>query len=913
MASVIESSPVCDQPQDNGYADDVLSTDALAVVQESSPISESVEYVSSLGMEDAEIDSEPAVLPVWACSYCGLYNPKSVMQCVSTGKWFCNGRMLGKISCIVHHALRSGCREFRMHESVALESLVAGGDLCCCATGTKDILSLGYVSTGNKMTILSKDVFDDHETTFSKSVRHAESDWAPLIQDKMVVDWLVSRPSQADMCSRRNVSVREVNKLEDLWKRGKVSAVIGDVQGVEAPREKEEILPVALAYSDAPLYKSVFSSLIDLEARTSRYVKQQLTQVNVDIFWSTLNDKPCAQFQTPQRLAAQAVQLGDRILISHPSYTWKCECIISEYNQSSKQITALVGQDEKKSAEQPPRSTGYRVDFVWKGAQYDRMHEAFNRIVNDDDCLSSYLRHKLLGQECNEICHKFCMEFKIPDDLSVPGLARINPSQERAIKSALTSPLSLIQGPPGTGKTTTAAAIIYHLTHMKSGTILVATPSNTAADNIAERVERTGVRVTRILSKTREAIGSSVNHLTLASQIKNLPDPIVKRYLSLLDRVNSGRRLRKGAAAEFREIKSLLEQRVLQSADVICVTCVCAGDKRLSHMKFQTVLIDECTQSIEAETLIPIAKGCEHLILIGDQCQLGPVVINRRAKRFGLGQSLFERIMQNHMDPIRLNVQYRMHPALSLFPSKTFYEGTLEDGLGAVDRPNTINFPWPSKDAPMMFWSQHGIEEMSSSGVSYLNRAESIAISSIVTRLLESGTQPSSIGVITPYDGQREQITSKLIQGGMVRGMSMADVEVSSVDAFQGREKDFIIFSCVRSNEFQGVGFLSDPRRLNVSITRARYGLIMLGNPDTLVKNPLWERLLCHFSDSGALVEGPALDSLKPCPLPPSTMASSPAVPTQISMSDFHPVEKGGDHFDSSPRPTASDRHSALE
>lgn len=463
------------------------------------------------------------------------------------------------------------------------------------------------------------------------------------------------------------------------------------------------------------------------------------------------------------------------------------------------------------------------------------------------------------------------------------------------------------------GKTTTAAAIIYHLTHMKSGTILVATPSNTAADNIAERVERTGVRVTRVLSKTQEAIGSSVDRLTLSSQMNNLSDPIALRYRAWSAKIESGRGLSKEDLKKYREIQAKLENQVLQSADVICVTCVCSADPRLSRLTFNTVLIDECTQSTEAESLIPIARGCEHLVLIGDQCQLGPVIINRRAKQFGLGQSLFERIMQNSKDPVRLDVQYRMHPALSAFPSKAFYEGTLKNGLRAEDRPNTINFPWPSRDAPMMFWSQRGIEEMSSSGISYLNRAESMAISSIVARLLELGTQPSSIGIITPYEGQREQIQSKLVRGGVVRGMAMADVEVSSVDAFQGREKDFIIFSCVRSNEFQGVGFLSDPRRLNVSITRARYGLIMLGNPDTLVKHPLWERLLCHFSDNGALVEGPTLDSLKPCPLPASTMASSPAAPTQISMSDFHPVKRGGDHFDSSPRPTASDRHSAQE
>jgi len=463
------------------------------------------------------------------------------------------------------------------------------------------------------------------------------------------------------------------------------------------------------------------------------------------------------------------------------------------------------------------------------------------------------------------------------------------------------------------GKTTTAAAIIYHLSRIKSGTILVATPSNTAADNIAERVARTGVHVTRVLSKSQEAIGSIVNHLTLGAQMNNVPHPSVRRYQVWSAKIEAGLQLSKEDLRRYRNLQSKLEKHVLQTAEVICVTCVCSADPRLSHLDFKTVLIDECTQSTEAESLIPIAKGCEHLILIGDQCQLGPIIINPRAKEFGLGQSLFERIMKNSRDPVRLNVQYRMHPALASFPSKAFYEGTLTNGLRAEDRQNIINFPWPSQNAPMMFWAQRGIEEMSSSGVSYLNRAESMAISKVVSRLLELGTKPSSIGIITPYEGQREQIVTMLIRGGTVRNMPMSDVEVSSVDAFQGREKDFIIFSCVRSNEFQGIGFLSDPRRLNVSITRARYGLIMLGNPDTLVKHPLWESLLCHFSISGALVQGPTLDSLTPCPLHASTVASSAAVPPVVSMSDFHPVKTGGDRSLLVERPTASDRQSVLE
>jgi regulator of nonsense transcripts 1 len=309
---------------------------------------------------------------------------------------------------------------------------------------------------------------------------------------------------------------------------------------------------------------------------------------------------------------------------------------------------------------------------------------------------------------------------------------------------------------------------------------------------------------------------------------------------------------------KFKQLTRAAEREILMAADVICCTCVGAGDPRLSKIKFRTVLIDESTQSAEPECMIPLVLGCKQVVLVGDHQQLGPVIMNKKAATAGLNQSLFERLVILGCSPIRLQVQYRMHPCLSEFPSNMFYEGSLQNGVTMQDRiRRDVDFPWPVGDNPMMFWSNLGVEEISASGTSYLNRTEAQNVEKIVTRFFKAGVRPGDIGIITPYEGQRSYVVSSMQATGSFKKENYKEVEVASVDAFQGREKDFIILSCVRSNDHQGIGFLSDPRRLNVALTRAKYGLVILGNPKVLSKHPLWHYLLLHFKERNCLVEGP--------------------------------------------------------
>merc|ERR1719507_2449698 len=198
-----------------------------------------------------------------------------------------------------------------------------------------------------------------------------------------------------------------------------------------------------------------------------------------------------------------------------------------------------------------------------------------------------------------------------------------------------------------------------------------------------------------------------------------------------------------------------------------------------------------------------------------------------------------------------------MHPALSRFPSNMFYEGSLQNGVSAEERKMPFEFPWPQPEIPMFFYVTAGQEEIAGNGTSYLNRTEAKNVENLTTKFIKAGVSPDQIGIITPYEGQRSHLVSYMQYQGSLHTKLYQAVEIASVDAFQGREKDIIIISCVRSNEHQGIGFLADPRRLNVALTRAMYAVIVVGNPKVLSRHPLWNHLLHHYKETHCLVEGP--------------------------------------------------------
>lgn len=800
-----------------------------------------------------DLDEEQAEdLPEYACAYCGIHSVNSVVKCNGCNKWFCNSKSHDAGSHIVTHLVLSKHKQVSLHE----DSDLGDTTLECYNCGNKNVFILGFVSAKQESVVI---ILCRLPCAQKKDINWDVNNWQSLIEERQFLPWVAAVPQEEELINAKIITSEQIRKLESQWKLNR-NATIEDINKEKSDEEK--VLPILMRYNDAFQYQSAFAPLVQLEADHDRGLKESQALEHINVKWSIgLDNRHLASFALSTYESTELkIAAGDEIILRYSGgdyEPWEGNGFIIRLPSSRQEEFTLELKPEKTA---PPvhLTSDFTAEFVWKGVSYDLMQRALKLFAVDEETVSAYIYHKLLGHEVAPI------EFstKIPDRLSHPRLAELNASQTSAVRAVLQRPLSLIQGPPGTGKTVTSATIVYHLSKLHKQKILVCAPSNVAVDHLAEKLKLLGLSVVRVVAKLREDVESSASNLALHNIINKTAKGELKSLLKLKNELGE---LSVSDAKTLNKLYAAKEAKILAKCDVVCSTCVGAGSYKLSKIAFRTVLIDESTQASEPEVLIPIVKGAKQVILVGDHQQLGPVIVDKRAADAGLKQSLFERLVLLGHVPIRLEVQYRMHPALSEFSSNMFYEGSLQNGVTSEQRTmENSTFPWPVYDTPMMFWANYGREEISGSGNSFLNRVEAMNVEKIVTKLFKEGIKPEQIGVITPYEGQRAFIIHYLSLNSTLIGkrQEYLEIEVTSVDAFQGREKDYIILSCVRANEAQNIGFLRDPRRLNVALTRAKYGLVILGNPRSLSKNILWNHVLIHFRERGCLVEGP-LDNLQ--------------------------------------------------
>merc|ERR1740121_3458003 len=389
--------------------------------------------------------------------------------------------------------------------------------------------------------------------------------------------------------------------------------------------------------------------------------------------------------------------------------------------------------------------------------------------------------------------------------------ASLNKSQVEALTRACTQRITLIQGPPGTGKTTTAVQIVSALVQygLVELPMLVTADSNTAVDNLVKGIGKRGLNVVRV--GRPESIREDVKQYALDGRWKEL-----------------------------------------KKAEVVCATCIGASGTTLDKVRFSTVLIDECTQAAESAALVPLARGCQQAILLGDQCQLPPTVLSDVAENENLGESLFTRLVTQGVRPVLLDTQYRMHPLIAEFASAAFYNGRLENGVSHISRKPPEGFPWPQRQMPVAFVNLERGEEKRE-GSSYINPAEAEKTLWALNEVCKGDILgPEDVGLVTPYKGQVNLI-KKIIRERPGLQKFRSGLEVESVDGFQGQEKEVIIFCAVRNNRDGKVGFLSDWRRLNVMLTRAKRGCIVIGSKTTLNQDPLWQEWLKWATARGAI------------------------------------------------------------
>jgi predicted DNA helicase len=483
-----------------------------------------------------------------------------------------------------------------------------------------------------------------------------------------------------------------------------------------------------------------------------------------------------------------------------------------------------------------------------------------------------------------------------------PSAETFDASQIVASRAASTSkyPVVCIQGPPGTGKTAVVVEIIAQAI-ARGERVLACAPSNLAVDNLVERLAGVeGVRPVRVgaperistaaLSSSLDAQVTAHSEAFFAQQRLDSQDAAL-RLRRMMQRANDGTKMSKAERATLEadidalkayqrkltktgtKRKKLATSSILRGANVVLATNAGAGADAIQTLPpFDLVVVDEAAQASEPSTWIPLARA-RRAVLIGDPKQLAPIVRSREAAQAGLARSLMSRLMSKTSTSspdasesigvlsVALDTQYRSHEAISSWCSVESYNGRLnaaesvKDGL-LCHLPGVLQTPVTTTPMFMLSTRSNGgrvpvecIERRV--GGSYINEGEATIVASHVLLLLKSGVKASDIAVISPYAAQ-VRLLRAVFSSALEDVQDSASVEVSSIDAFQGREAQAVVISMVRANRARDVGFLADARRMNVAVSRAKRHVSIVGDHKTITNDAFLERLVKHIEGVGS-------------------------------------------------------------
>lgn len=489
------------------------------------------------------------------------------------------------------------------------------------------------------------------------------------------------------------------------------------------------------------------------------------------------------------------------------------------------------------------------VDLLFDESTYDEMERTMRKLADVREGRIQELISVLLGHTQPGFHQSFGIRH--------PNL---NDSQNEAlnlIKSA--RDLALVHGPPGTGKTTTLVEAIKD-TVAEEKQVMVTAASNAAVDLLAEKLTQQGVRVLRIghpARVTEEVVSSTIDaRLAEHADAKLLKDLRKKaeeyRALGKKHKRHFGREERQQRTLLLNEARTLKEDaRMLEDhmihdelnkAEVIACTLVGANSSYLQNRTFKTLFVDEASQALEPASWIPIMK-CGRVVMAGDHWQLPPTVKSLEAAKEGLSETVFGRNIAKWDADVMLETQYRMHDDIMRFSNQYFYEGKLKSGDIITQRRQLF-------EKSVLFIDTAGCgfdEKLNSETLSTYNVEEGRFVLAQLDRILkelpEADAHQLKIGVIAPYKAQSELLKTKLPDLGLPIEV-LKNITINSVDAFQGQERDIMMISLTRSNAEGIIGFLSNERRMNVAMTRARHLLVMVGDSATLSSNDFFDQLI---------------------------------------------------------------------
>ena len=498
------------------------------------------------------------------------------------------------------------------------------------------------------------------------------------------------------------------------------------------------------------------------------------------------------------------------------------------------------------------------VNIQFDDNSYIEMQKALDEVIGARNNRVAELREMIEGVEIPTFN-------KINESVLIPQL---NNSQNKAVRHILSAnDIAVVHGPPGTGKTTTIVQAI-RLVLQTERQVLVCAPTNTAVDLITEKLIEQGVNVLRVGHPARVSEGllkatidgqiqSHANYNDIKSLRKTAEEyfKMAGKYKRAFGREDAKQRAlfyteARNCIKESRLLEDYIVNSLFENAQVISCTPVASSNKALANKQFSTLFFDEASQALEAISWIPLLK-CKRVIFSGDHFQLPPVVKSIRAKQEGLAETMLDRCIKHPNISTLLTRQYRMHQHIMQFSNHYFYNNELEADATVKETLLSLNEDSEILNIP--------VELIDTAGCSFdeLQNPETLSLSNVgeanlVFKHLElllqqyqfSGEeQKLSIGIISPYKEQIELLKEKLVEFDY-SGFPVSELAVKTIDGFQGEERDVIYISLVRSNENSEIGFLSDIRRMNVALTRAKKKLVVIMDTSTIGNHPFYKSFI---------------------------------------------------------------------
>ena len=489
------------------------------------------------------------------------------------------------------------------------------------------------------------------------------------------------------------------------------------------------------------------------------------------------------------------------------------------------------------------------VDLLFDNNSYDEMQNALKQATNlaENDTENKLIRILTKGEKPS---------FRGEEKFIIPNT--LNDSQQLAVNKIVSADhLAVVHGPPGTGKTTTLVHAIKSLAKHSDQKILVVAPSNTAVDLLTEKLAAEGLKVIRVGNPARVSerlLAATLDHQMAdyaemktikalkkqASEYKNMAHKYKRSFgkaereqrIALFDEAHK-------IGKEVEKTEQYIMDNLFTKAQIITATLVGANHYTVRNLKYNTIIIDEAGQALEPACWIPILKA-QKVILAGDHFQLSPTIKSNEAARNGLSNTLLEKAINLHPEAVvLLKEQYRMNKDIMGYSSQVFYNNELKAHHSVADH---VLF---AGDQPIQFIDTAGCSyDEKLDGTSTTNPDEAAFLVKHLTHLVSNLTaQPlgsfPSVAIVSPYK-QQVQILKALVQENEILIPHLDKIAVNTIDSFQGQERDVVYISLTRSNGEGSIGFLSDTRRMNVAMTRAKKKLVIVGDSSTLSKSKFY-------------------------------------------------------------------------